>query len=99
VDNTNVLAAGRAAYIAPARAARFRIAGYFFRSELREALARNRARSGVRRIPPAGVIATHKRLESPSWPEGFDELHVVRIDSAGGFAVAEWPRDREEPPA
>jgi predicted kinase len=41
VDNTNVTAEARAHFIAAAKTAGFRVAGYYFRSDVRAALARN----------------------------------------------------------
>ena len=38
VDNTNVTAAARAYFIAPAKAAGFRVTGYYFRSDVKAAL-------------------------------------------------------------
>ena len=87
VDNTNATAAGRARYIAPAKTRGFRVVGFFFRSELKDLLARNNLREGREKIPPAGVVATYKRLEPPSKAEGFDDLFEVRIAPGGGFTV------------
>jgi hypothetical protein len=33
-------------------------------------------------------------MEIPSWDEGFDELHYVRIGGTGGFVVEGW-RDED----
>ena len=44
VDNTNVTVAERARYMAPARAARCRVIGYFFPADPKTAFERNRAR-------------------------------------------------------
>ncbi len=77
VDNTNVRADQRREYIALARAAGFRVIGYFFDTPLRTALARNKARAGGAVIPIPGVIGTYKRMERPAMEEGFDELHVI----------------------
>lgn len=90
VDNTSPTAADRARYIAPAKAARFRVVGYFFRSRIDEVLARNAGRSGKARIPDAGVRSVHAKLEVPSLSEGFDELSYVWIDDGRGFVVEEW---------
>jgi predicted kinase len=89
LDNTNALQSKRAEYIAPARAAGFRVIGYFFRCEPRDALRRNRQRPETRIIPPAGLMATYKRLQPPSWSEGFDELHIVEINDQNKFVVQE----------
>jgi hypothetical protein len=34
-------------------------------------------------------MATYKRLQPPSWSEGFDELHIVEINAANEFVVQE----------
>jgi predicted kinase len=95
VDNTNLTRANRARYIVPARAAKFRITGYFFESRMPEAVARNAQRVGRLRVADAAVRHAGARLEMPTWEEGFDALHVVRLDGQGGFAVSEWEETRE----
>ena len=95
VDNTNVLEAQRARFIAPAKAAGFRVIGYFFDCDPREAFRRNNARPARQVVPPAGVFGTFKRLQPPRLAEGFDELWIVRIEPTGGFAVQ--PYSEEEP--
>ena len=87
VDNTNVMAEDRARFIAPARAAGFRVVGYFFRTDPRSAIARNRLREGTAVVPIPGILGTFKKLEEPRMEEGFDELHVVTLTSAGEFFV------------
>jgi predicted kinase len=89
VDNTNATKAYRAPYIAAARAAGFRVISYFFATEPKKALERNKQRTGKEVIPAAGLFATHKRLEKPTLDEGFDEIHVVEIVEAGRFSVTE----------
>lgn len=89
VDNTSVLAAERALYIPQARAAEFRVVGYFFQPQLKEALARNAQRSGSEVVPAAGVISKYRRLQPPQMLEGFDALFAVRIDAEMGFVVEE----------
>jgi predicted kinase len=90
VDNTNVLAAERARYIAPAREAGFRVVGYFFEPDVRAAIARNQQRSGRAVVPVKGILGTRKRLQMPRPEEGFDHLYRVTIDSEGEFVVAAW---------
>lgn len=92
VDNTNPTAADRARYLAPARVAGFRIAGYFFETDFAAALCRNAAREGKARIRPAGIGGTLKRLERPRWEEGFDRLAIVTVAVGGGFEVREITR-------
>lgn len=99
VDNTNVTVERRAAYIASARAAGFRVIGYYFRTPIGDALRRNRQRAGSAAIPAGGLFGTQKRLQPPRWAEGFDELNVVEILPDNSFSVAESPRDGEPAPA
>jgi predicted kinase len=89
IDNCNPGRADRARYIQAAKARGFRIVGYYFRSEIEEALRRNAERAGTARIPVGGVRGTHARLELPSLEEGFDALFYVSL-KADGFDVQEW---------
>jgi len=97
VDNTNVSSERRAAYIAKAKAAGFRVAGYYFRTPVADALRRNRQRAGRGAVPPAGLVGTFKRLQPPAWSEGFDALYVVETLPGGAFAVEEHPADGPSP--
>lgn len=93
VDDTNVLRSQRAAFVEPARAAGFRVAGYEMTCDLKRAWMRNRGR-GRRAVPPAGIAAAAKRLQRPTWSEGFDALFSVDADG-GGFVVRERARHSE----
>ena len=90
LDNTNVTREVRAQFIAQSRAAGFRIVGYYFRSDITSALARNSERVNAARIPDRGVLGTYKKLEIPQRSEGFDALYYVQIDPTGKFQVEEW---------
>ena len=87
VDNTNVTREARARYIPAARAAGFRVIGYFFESKIGDALQRNARRE--RQVPLVAISNTSNRLELPAVAEGFDELHFVRLEN-GGFIVEPW---------
>ena len=90
IDNTNSQIAERAPYIAAARKADFRVVGYYFRTPLTDALRRNEQRSGKERVPVAGVVGTYKRLQEPTFQEGFDELHLVIVNGENRFVVSPW---------
>jgi len=90
VDNTNVTRESRAGYISQAKAAGFSVIGYYFKSALQSAVERNDRRSGKARIPLKGIVATHRKLELPSYDEGFDRLFYVEIGGDGAFIVKEW---------
>lgn len=97
VDDTNATKERRAELIGAARAAGFRVVGFYFRTTLGDAIRRNRQRPPDRVVPAAGVGGTFKRLEPPSRPEGFDELHVVEITPDGRFTVSEWSGEAPPP--
>lgn len=91
VDNTNISKSERAKYIALAKPNGFQITGYYFKSKLAQALQRNRQRSSTENIPEIGLLDKVKRLEIPSYSEGFDKLYYVSIDpGTGQFIVREW---------
>lgn len=90
VDGTCPTPLERARYIAPARAAGFRVAGWYFASSLEDAMARNAQRAGDARVPDRGLLGTYKRLVVPTLAEGFDELWYVRMREGGGFTVEPW---------
>jgi predicted kinase len=90
VDNTNVTREARATYISRAKAVGFGVIGYYFKSALQSAIERNDQRIGKARIPLRGIVATHRKLELPSYDEGFDQLFYVEIGDNGAFIVKEW---------
>ncbi len=92
VDNTNISRDLRRRYIPLAKAAGFRIIGYYFPTQLKETLERNSKRKGKAMIPPAGIAGMLKRLEPPTLDEGFDELHSVTINSKNGFVIRKMLR-------
>lgn len=94
VDNTNPDAAARAPLIAAARRHGAEVVGYFFPTDARDALRRNRQREGRERVPDVAIFTTRKRLEPPAYEEGFDRLFVVAVDEqARTFAVTPLERN------
>ena len=55
---------------------------YFFRTETRVAIARNR----LRRENPS-ILGTYKKLEEPRPDEGFDEMYAVTLTPSNEFIV------------
>jgi predicted kinase len=90
VDNTNPTVADRKKYIDIAKGAMFEIKGYYFQSNIDEAILRNEQRAGQERIPLGGLRSTHAKLELPKIEEGFDELYYVWINEENKFIVEEW---------
>jgi predicted kinase len=93
VDNTHPSAGVRAPVIALARRHRAEVAGYLFPTDVRDAMRRNRARTGRERVPDVAIFTTRKRLELPRYEEGFDRLFVVTTDEASrSFVVTPLER-------
>ena len=78
-DNTNPTVESRRPYIEAAKAAGYRIAGFYFVPDVKGALERNAQRTGKAKIPVPGIYRTNKIMQMPAYGEGFDELFVVRI--------------------
>ena len=91
VDNTNPTAAERAPYVEAARQAGYEVVGCEFRVAALEAVERNERRAGRARIPVAGLLGTHKRLEPLRATEGYARVLAVEIGEGGGFVVSERP--------
>jgi predicted kinase len=90
VDNTNPTREDRRRYIEPARAAGFKVVGYYFSSEVEACQERNASRPGRQAIPLPGLLGTYGRLEEPRRDEGFDDLYSVEIGGEGEFVVEEF---------
>lgn len=90
IDNTNLTRDARAGYISQAKAAGFSVTGYYFKSVLQDAINRNSQRTGKALIPEKGILGAYRKLELPSFEEGFDRLFYVEIADGGQFLVKEW---------
>lgn len=77
IDNTNVSRENRRKYIQLAIQNKYSIIGYFFESDIRDCLERNKNRKDS--INETGIKAKYKELELPSLEEGFDQIIKVKI--------------------
>ena len=93
IDNTNPSVMDRKKYVDIAKSAKFRVIGYYFQSNIAEAIKKNERREGREHIPLAGIKSTHAKLELPNLDEGFDELYYVRINEENKFVVEEWKNE------
>lgn len=89
VDNTNPTLEERAKYISLAKEHKYEVIGYYFRSDISEALSRNKTRTGKELIPEKGLYGCRKRLVVPTYSEGFNKLYYVQLKQYG-FEVREW---------
>jgi predicted kinase len=90
VDNTNLTRADRGRYIVPAKAASFRVIGYFFESRVADAIRRNALRPVSERVPDKAIPGASNQLELPTFDEGFDRLYFVKTAGDGQFLVEDW---------
>ena len=90
IDNTNPAIGDRQRYIPLAKEHRFTITGYYFHSSLSECQQRNSKRRGKSKIPLVGILDTYKRLQLPSYEEGFDRLYYVKLTDNSSFIVEQW---------
>ena len=88
VDNTNPTTAERSKYFDKVKNARFKVSGYYFQSNINDAIIYNKQRDEA--VPDSAIFATHKKLELPRFDEGFDSLYYVKEDGIGGFIVEEY---------
>jgi predicted kinase len=93
VDNTNPTVEDRRSLILLGRELGAKIVGYYFESTVRQCVERNRRRTGKAQVPDVAIYATAKKLERPSYSEGFDELFCVRVTDDCTFEVRAEARD------
>lgn len=90
VDNTNLTREDRRRYILKAKEFGFKIIGYYFETDLENAVERNNRREGKAKVPEKAVRGAFKRLEIPSFDEGFDELYRVRTNEENFYIIEPW---------
>ncbi|MEM7182963.1 MAG: AAA family ATPase [Spirochaetota bacterium] len=90
-DNTNFDKTVRMDWIKKLRQNRFRIIGYFFEVNVDRALEWNQKRNSKEIVPKVGILGTLKKLNRPTYEEGFDILYGVNI-SNGEYQISEWQK-------
>lgn len=89
IDNTNITAEVRKSYIEKFKKYKYKIIAYYFKPDIDRSLIWNSHRTGKEIIPKVGILGTYKKLEKPSYAEGFDEIFFVDIIEDTIVAV-EW---------
>lgn len=92
IDNTNPTKEEREKYISEFNRHKFEVVGYFFDTPLQECIARNELRTGKERIPDIGIKGTYKKLQMPSYKEGFNKLYRVS-STKNEYVISEWRSD------
>ena len=94
LDNTQVHEKGRRRYIALARAAGFRVEGYFFEPDVEASLRRNAGRPGE--LPEKAIRGTANKWEAPTSAEGFHALYRVEATTNQQFDVQQQYESESE---
>ncbi|WP_291723325.1 AAA family ATPase [Bernardetia sp.] len=82
IDNTNPTKKERAKYIQKLKERKFKVVAIYFDTNLKIALARNELRIGKAKVAKVGILSTHKKMELPSFEEGFDEIYIFSAESS-----------------
>lgn len=90
VDDTNATREQRAGWLELAKAAGYRAAGIYFRSEVGECLERNDAREGKAKVRRLAVLGIAAKMELPTMEDGFDQLFHARVSGTGLFEIEPW---------
>lgn len=88
IDNTNPTIEDRKRYIPIAKEKEFQIIGYYFQADIEKCKLRNNKRD--RFVPVLALLVTYKKLQIPTYQEGFDQLYCVSIDKNNSFLIEEW---------
>lgn len=89
IDNTNPSKIDRRKYIAYGKRNGYKVVGLYFRSVIAECIERNSKRSGKAQVPLKAILSTAKKLEQPTYTEGFDELYYIRLDNKA-YIISKW---------
>src|SRR5437660_7547933 len=90
VDNTNPTIEVRRPLISLGHMYGAKVIGYYFDAQVRDCIERNKQRIGKARVPDVAIYVTAKKLERPSYAEGFDKLYFVSIEDEATFQIREW---------
>ena len=89
IDNTNPTKMERKKYIDYAKSNGYKVVGVYFRSVVSECIERNSKRTSKAQVPIKAILSTAKKLEQPTYDEGFDELYYVKIEN-NDYLVSKW---------
>ncbi|MGG1576118.1 AAA family ATPase [Fictibacillus sp. NRS-1165] len=81
VDNTNLTKEVRKKYVALSKQFNYKVIGYIMDSDIDSCLERNNRREGKQKVPPEVIRSALKKLQIPTFEEGFDELFHVKNEN------------------
>lgn len=89
IDNTNLTKEVRLKYLERFKQAQYKVTGYYFRTDIKQSLQWNKNRKGKEYIPEVGILGAYKKIEIPSYEEGFNKLFYVNVIDRE-FQIKEW---------
>lgn len=89
IDNTNPTKEERTSYIESFKKHQFDVIGYFFDASFDDCMTRNSLRIDNELVPDIGIKGTFKKLQKPTFDEGFSKLFLVKT-LHNSFIVEEW---------
>ncbi|MBQ9981927.1 MAG: AAA family ATPase [Oscillospiraceae bacterium] len=89
IDNTNPSVDDRKKYFEMIQDSDYKVIAYYMKSVLAECLLRNDKRTGKAKIPRMALASTSKKIDLPSYEEGFDEIYYVEMTD-NGFNISDW---------
>lgn len=94
VDNTNLTKEKRHKYIEFCHNKNFKCICFYFKTELSRSLKWNKKRCGKDLVPDVAIFSSVKKLELPSFDEGFDELWYLDFDGQN-FIKKPWQENEK----
>ncbi|MDN4074339.1 hypothetical protein QYF49_15235 [Fictibacillus sp. CENA-BCM004] len=71
----------RKKYVALSKQFNYKVIGYIMDSDIDSCLERNNRREGKQKVPPEVIRSALKKLQIPTFEEGFDELFQVKNEN------------------
>jgi predicted kinase len=87
LDNTNPTRHDRMSIIQIGKKYTAKVIAYYFPPNMPTNLCRNRKRIGRERVPDIAIYSTAKKLQAPSYLEGFDEIWSVGLGTDEVFST------------
>lgn len=90
IDNTNPSYKDREYYITKAKLHKYTIISYYFSGNIALSIERNKKRNAS--VPEIAILSTLKKLQLPTYDEGFKELFYVK-SGTDTFSVEAWQHE------
>ncbi|MEI6706147.1 MAG: ATP-binding protein [Methylococcales bacterium] len=92
IDNTNFSVEKRKTYIDKIKPHNFKIIGYYFKIDIARSMKWNKLRKESEVIPDIGILGTYKKIELPTFSEGYNELYYVDY-LENKLVVTDWKNE------